>query len=280
MKKLNVKQGSPEWVALRKNFIGASDAPIIMEVSPWTTPNQLWREKMGLITKEETAAMRRGNELEPIARQKFIEEIGYEVFPVVAVHSTVSFLLASFDGLSESGELAVEIKCPGKEDHEKAMNGIIPEKYIPQLQHQMEVAGLDSMFYFSYNDRSYKILEIEKDTDYFQKLYQKEKAFWECMQNLEEPELIDRDYVKRGDEEWENLAQELKTILKIEDRKEEIRKRLIALSGGLNSMGGGIKLSKVRRKGTVDYKSIPELSGVNLEKYRKSSIETYRIGVC
>lgn len=280
MKVIDVEQGSQQWLSLRKNYIGGSDAPVVMGSSPWKTPYQLWSEKMGLSETPQNDAMRRGLELEPIARQRFIEEIQYPVSSAVALHDSIPFMMASFDGVSPGGEIVVEIKCPGREDHEKAMDGIIPEKYIPQLQHQMEVAGISGMFYFSYNERSCKILEINRDDIYIKGMIEKERDFWDCMQNLEAPELIDRDYIKREDEEWMQLATEWLEISKIEERKEQVRKRLIQISGKMNSMGAGIKLSKIPRKGTVDYKLIPELNGLDLEKYRKPTIETFRIGVC
>lgn len=280
MKKLNIEQGSTEWLALRRTKIGASDCPVIMQVSPWKTPYQLWLDKMGLTETEQNEAMRRGLDLEPIARQKFIEEIGYGVSPIVALHDSISYMLSSFDGISEDGKIAVEIKCPGYEDHTMAMDGIIPEKYVPQLQHQMEVAGIQSMFYFSYSEKSYKILEIERNDTYIKDMIHKEQKFWDCMQNWKEPELIDRDYIKRNDPEWNQLAKRLIEISNLEEEKEMIRKRLIEISGNSNSMGAGITLSKFMRKGNVDYKAIPQLKEVDLEKYRKGTIETYRIGIC
>lgn len=280
MKIVSVEQGSKEWLSLRNNKIGASDAPIIMGMSPWTTPFQLWQIKMGLLQIPDNTAMKRGRDLEEQARQKFIEKVGYEVFPTVALHDSIEFMMASFDGISNDGKSIVEIKCPGREDHEKAMDGVIPEKYIPQLQHQMEIAQVECMFYFSYSERSHKILEINRDNKYIKDMIQKEKSFWECMQNLEAPELIDRDYIKRDDEEWLMLAKEWIELSKLEKRKEEVRMRLLDISGKCNTMGGGIKFSKIPRKGNIDYKAIPELLTVDLEKYRKSTIETFRIGVC
>lgn len=281
MKIVSVEQGSKEWLALRNNKIGASDAPVIMGVSPWTTPFQLWQMKMGLTTKEDNEAMRRGREMEPIARQKFIDVTGYEVFPAVALHDSIEFMMASYDGLSKCGKVVLEIKIPGREDHEMAMDGVIPPKYVHQLQQQLEVDELAEVaFYFSYkNDESYKILQVERNGKIINEVIEKEKVFWDCMQNLEAPELIDRDYIKREDEEWMQLALEWMELSKLEEKKEKVRKRLIEISGKSNSMGGGIRLSKIPRKGTVDYKSIPELNGLNLEKYRKPSIETFRIGM-
>ena len=49
------------------------------------------------------------------------------------------------------------------------------------------------------------------------------------------------------------------------------------MSGGKSCVGGGVKVSSVVRKGHVDYSSIPELAGVDLEKYRKSPTEFIKI---
>jgi len=56
-----------------------------------------------------------------------------------------------------------------------------------------------------------------------------------------------------------------------------LRNDLIEMAQGSNCRGGGIKLSKVVSKGTIDYKAIPELAGVDLEKYRKKPTECWKI---
>src|SRR5258708_33099507 len=104
MKKLNLQQGSTEWLELRNNKIGASDAPVIMEVSPWTTPFQLWQMKMGLTKVAQNEAMKHGLTYEPIARIKFMEEVGCHILPIVALHDEIDFMLASFDGVSSCGK--------------------------------------------------------------------------------------------------------------------------------------------------------------------------------
>jgi len=39
---VDLQQNTPEWIAFRVDKLGASDAPIIMESSPWTTPDRDW----------------------------------------------------------------------------------------------------------------------------------------------------------------------------------------------------------------------------------------------
>lgn len=190
-----MKQNTPEWLEMRKNKIGASDAPVIMEVSPWKTPYQLWEEKLGvrkspLLTK----AMRHGVEMEPIARAEFEKMTGIPVFPEVRFHPEREWMMASLDGVDIEGKYAVEIKCPkSSADHEMAMNGIVPEKYIPQLQHQMEVCGLEMIFYFSFYGSSAKIIEVGRDDTYLCFLVKKESEFWRCIQDFEPPETDHRN---------------------------------------------------------------------------------------
>lgn len=144
MKKIDLKQDTDEWFNFRKNKLGASDAPIIMGISPWKTPYQLWQEKLGFRSiPVMNEAMQRGKDLEPLALQSINLELGSEMIPLVFQHESLDFMTASLDGYDEKNKIACEIKCPRGSDHELALQGKIPEKYIPQLQHQMEVCELD-----------------------------------------------------------------------------------------------------------------------------------------
>ncbi len=173
---------------LRRNYIGASDAPAIMGVSPWTTPAQLYRQKVGLDIVEKTFMMQRGNELEEEARYIFCNEMQLSVYPVRVLHDKIHYMMASMDGLSFDRKIALEIKCPGKKDHEIAASGEIPEKYFPQLQHQMETLDIDEMFYMSYSKAAYYILKMNRDLQYCKTLVEKEARFYECLKNSIEPD--------------------------------------------------------------------------------------------
>lgn len=276
------QQNSPEWLEMRRNKIGASDAPVIMEVSPWKTPYQLWKEKLGIETERpQSKSMERGLQMEESARQEFEKMTGLIVVPQVVQHPDYEWMIASLDGIDFTGKNIVEIKCPGKEDHQSALNGQIPFKYIPQLQHQLEVTGLEKGYYFSFDGQCGKVIEIYRDDKYVEGLIKREKQFWMCVQNFEQPKLCDRDYLEKDDEiwlaasfSWLKCHQELENL---KAKEEELRETLICLSGKSNVKGGGIKLSKIIRKGMVDYKSIPEIQNVDLERYRKSAIESWRI---
>lgn len=273
-----IEQNTPEWHAMRKDRIGSSDAPVVMQVSPYKTPYQLWQEKLQLdAPTHQTSAMKRGLDLEPRARAVLEKELGMPLFPNTKLHNRISWLMASLDAMSFDERTIAEIKCPGKDDHAMAKAGKVPEKYFPQLQHQIEVCEVDMAYYFSFDGQKGVVIKVFRDEKYIKQLLEAEEKFFECMKNFEAPPLTDRDYEVRTEPEWEHLAKRLQFIQSLEDEKEEIRKQLIAMCNGQSSMGAGIKVSKCMRKGNVDYAKVPELKGLNLEPYRKKSTEYWRI---
>lgn len=277
-----MQPNTPEWLEYRKNKIGASDAPIIMGTSPWMTKYQLWQEKLGLAPQRgKTAAMQRGLDLEEKARSLFIEMTGIKVIPKVMENPHLEWMIASLDGIDSENKNIVEIKCVNREDHRSAEAGIIPDKYFPQLQHQMEVCAVEMAHYFSFDGNQGVCLHIYRDDQYIKKLLKAETDFWECMQNLIVPELTDKDYELIHSPEWEQTASEWiliqEKVKEIEFKEKALREKLISLSKNKNSMGSGIKVCKTARKGNVDYAKIPELFLVDLEPYRKPAVEYWKI---
>jgi len=279
----DIEQQTPEWLEMRRNKIGASDAIIIMGVSPWKTPNDLFLDKMGLSpTQYRSPAMQRGIDLESDARKECEYRLKENLYPKVVFNKDLPWQMASLDGISLDGKILVEIKCPGKSDHECALGGEVPEKYFPQLQHQMCVCGLDEMYYFSYFGitASNALIKVHRDQEYIDKLTQKEREFWNCMQTFTAPELTPRDYNVRNDSEWKLTALEMTTVQKFlkeyETRHAQLKEKLIQLADGKNSVGNGVKLCKVVKKGTVDYMAIPGVSQ-HIENYRKSPVEYWKI---
>ena len=276
-----MQQNTPEWLEMRKKHIGASDCPIIMGVSPWKTPIQLWEEKLGLRDPPTmNFAMQRGHDIEPVALKAYNDFTGQNCAPEVVFHKERKYMMASMDGVDFNLDHAVEIKCPGEKDHNLAGEGKIPEKYYPQLQHQLAVIGLDMIDYFSYKDGSFHLVQVSRDEKYIKKIYKAEEIFWNHLKNFTSPDLCDRDYIERKDYEWETVAEswvkankELKFYKNLE---QNARNSLIDISKGKSSIGHGVKLQKIVRKGSVDYSTIPQLVGLNLDDFRKADIETWR----
>lgn len=202
MRIVNTKQGSKEWRTWRGKGLGASDAPAVMGDSPWTSRFELWLEKTGLGTRPpaneyQIAAMRRGNELEPVARSLFEKKMG-KLFPSVSgEHSDYPFMRASLDGYNEELNAMLEIKAPNKIDHAKALAGKVPDKYVAQLQMQFLVSGSEKAFYVSYDGKdSLAVVEVVPDVVYLPRLQDELISFWNLVQTKTPPEVTREDAQK------------------------------------------------------------------------------------
>lgn len=281
MQFLNLTQNTQEWEKFRQQKIGASDAPIIMEVSPWKTPFQLWLEKTGQSTSAQNHHMMRGHALEETARAAFEKTMNLIVFPRVVQSKEHEWMIASLDGIDMDGKILVEIKCAGEADHTLAKQGKVPEKYYPQLQHQLAVTGLTKGYYYSFDGTKGVIVEVEHNPEYINKLIESEKKFMECMQTLLAPSLTTKDYNFRDDLAWNERAQKWlqkkQELENIEQEEKILRNELIELASNQSSQGGGIRLTLSTRKGTVDYRAIPCLKDLDLEIYRKPSSKVWSL---
>jgi uncharacterized protein (UPF0335 family) len=120
------------------------------------------------------------------------------------------------------------------------------------------------------------------DPEFKEKFMPKAREFWRCVAFNEPPALQDSDYKDMSDApSWKGYAEQYRKlneqIKSLEDIKESYRKELIKLSGDQNCLGGGIKVMKTIMRGRVDYDAIPEIKGVDLDKYRKSATSTWKI---
>lgn len=276
---VDIEQGTPEWLQLRKTKITATDAVVIMNASPWKSKMQLYKEKTSDSAPfPPNDRMLRGIELEPFARDLYSIKKGVPVHPKVMVKD---FAMASLDGISECGNFVVEIKCPGEKDHSLALCGKVPDHYYPQLQHQMFICSVDKMDYFSFDGSDGVMVQVNRDDFYIEKMLEEEKKFYKCILENIEPEMDKDFYLQKEDITWQQCVNTWKgisdTIKTLEEEEQRLRKQLIFLSGGNNCRGSGVTLCKIEKKGHVDYSKIPELKGVDLDKYRKPSNDSWRI---
>nr|CAB4126404.1 COG5377 Phage-related protein, predicted endonuclease [uncultured Caudovirales phage] len=251
-----------------------------MGLNPWKTAKQLFDEKLGLKEQFINARMQRGNDLEAQALTKLKLELlnGITLEQPTLESEKFPFMCASLDGFNEEKRILVEIKCPGKNAHETALNGHVPDYYYPQIQHQLCVTSFEKAIYYSYDGQEGVMLEVARDEEFIKKMVQMEKKFYNDMMNFVSPE---EKYIQMEGNEWAQLAslyrEKLYAYQSIENELEHLKSSLIQVAGNQNAMGSGIKLCHSVRKGAIDYKKIPELKSVDLEKYRGKDLESFRI---
>lgn len=286
MKIVNVVQGSPEWLEYRKMKICASDIASIMGMNPFKSPWKCYQEKTGSYTPFVSDAMRRGVELEPVARAR-INEVLEEHYAPLCIEHEIGWMFASLDGYSAKAQVPIiEIKCPGVETHRIACDDKVPHMYYPQLQFQMYVADVDCAYYCSYMPEDLTplaIVLVKRDDEFCERMSKEAAAFFLCLLQFDPPERSEKDKEPRKIEDvsWVKIAQERinlsKNIALLESQRDEIDKAIKDFCDGETCIMGSLKITKSERKGSIDYDAIPELKGVDKEKYRKPNSEMWSI---
>lgn len=156
-------QGTAAWHALRLGRVTASRvADVIAKTKTGVSAsraNYLAELVAERLTGEPgefftNAAMQRGTELEPLARECYVFHTGNAVQEIAfVVHPGIEMAGASPDGLVGDRGLC-EIKCPGTAKHIATLRGAsIDGKYITQMQWQMACTGRDWCDFVSYDPR-------------------------------------------------------------------------------------------------------------------------------
>lgn len=285
MNVVTLEQNTAEWLDWRKGGLGGSDAPIIMGVSPFKKPYTLFSEKTG-ITKPAiphpaaAAAMQRGHDLEPVARDMVCSITGEFFSPICGEHSDHSWMRLSADGISMDGSTLLEIKCPGIKDWEVAKSGKVPEKYVGQIQHALAVSGSEKLLYATYRPEEAEhpiILEVFPDQGYQQRLIEREQAFWQSVQT-EDWSIFD-GLVSSGlpsgfaeaAAEWVDFQEMMESFKANEKRLREKLLSFLPKTGEAAIKGAGIEVSRKSTKGSVDYpRLLKELDVM------ESVVDTYR----
>lgn len=275
-------QGSPEWLAYRKNMRNASETAAVLGVSPWMTPYQLWLHKTGRAESKATAAMQHGTDMEPAARLAYETATGQILQPLVLSDGLYS---ASLDGMTLDGDLIVEIKCPYKGQASTLWNdvvvGHVPDHYAAQIQHQLMVSGAKLAHLYVFDGTQGLLRPVEPIDHAMQRIRQGWDLFQTYLDTDTPPPLTDADTVLRDDPDWTQAAQAFSQAKQAADQADEAvtraREALVALARHPKEQGSGVSVTRFWKAGNVDYKRIPALQGLDLSCYRGKLREEVRV---
>ena len=253
---LSLIQGSPEWHEHRARFRNASETSAVMGLSPWLTPYMVWELKTGRRVQEVNYAMKRGTEMEPIARAAYEKETGTVMEPVVMVEGEYS---ASLDGISFAGDLVLEVKCPlqGRESEtwKTAETNQVPLHYYWQVQHQLMVSGAELAHFYVFDGEVGLLVEVKPNYEDIAKLRQAWDEFMVFVESNSPPPLSAADTVTRDDAEWQMAA---KNYVSAKQAAEEAAKaidnaktKLTDLAKHSSERGHGVSVSKYWKGGNA-----------------------------
>jgi putative phage-type endonuclease len=147
-----LEQGSPEWFEWRKGSgsdvemtLGGSEVAPLLYMSPWATPLEVFKWKLGIeekeFSEEQMKVMEEGTRKEPIARAHYEKTFGTNIRTLCAVHPDLPWMRTSLDGITDDNRVILEIKNPGSHDKhvKQTKSGKVPSYRWPQLQWQIGV---------------------------------------------------------------------------------------------------------------------------------------------
>ena len=179
----------------RRNFIGGSDARIIMGADE-AALMRLWREKRGEVGPEDLSGnliVQLGKVTEDLNRSWYERNTRRTVIDVQRLvrHSAIPWMAATLDGIVEGLGAVFEAKfmLPWSFSEEAAA-----EKYMAQVQHNMWVTHLRSaLLSIITGGGKWVEITIPMDPLYLSVLVSAEKKFWRCVQSGVPPHLINAE---------------------------------------------------------------------------------------
>ena len=174
MKIWDVKQGQEEWLALRKSyFTGSALGEWLLDGDRTKTSRKAWQNaiwnKLGELSQDDEPnfpnwAMKRGTEMEPLARAAYERHTGFTVREVGFISHDCDGFGVSPDGLilgeNETAEGDViydwshglELKCPVARTMLKWLDaGTLPDEHKLQVHASMAASGLDRWDFFAWH---------------------------------------------------------------------------------------------------------------------------------
>lgn len=138
------KQGSPEWLAHRRDFWNASDAPAMLGLSKYKSRTELLHEyHTGLAPEVDSATQKvfdDGHRFEELARPIAEEIIGQDLYRLVGSEGKYG---ASFDGLTLGIDINWENKTLNNEIRACKFADDLDEMYLVQMEQQHMVSGCE-----------------------------------------------------------------------------------------------------------------------------------------
>ena len=181
-----------EWLAVRKQGIGSSDAAAAVGLNPYKSQLELWLEKTGRDTslvkldpQDEESPAYWGNILEPIVANHYTKRSGHRVRRVNAVlqhpDPKLPWMLANIDRevIGADDVQILECKTAGINGARLWKEGV-PEYVQLQVMHQLAVTGKQAAdVAVLLGGQHLEVHRIERDESMIARLIDLERLFWD-----------------------------------------------------------------------------------------------------
>jgi putative phage-type endonuclease len=187
-----------EWLDIRKQGIGSSDAAAAVGLNPYKSQLELWMEKTGQDAQlpkpdpnDDQSPMYWGTLLEPIVAAHYTRRTARRVRRVNAVlqHPSEPWMLANLDRevMGDDGVQILECKTAGINGARMWQDGV-PEYVQLQVLHQLAVTGKRAAdVAVLIGGQELRIHRIERDEEAIVNLIALERDFWNSVQSRTPP---------------------------------------------------------------------------------------------
>ena len=255
MKKIDLEQGTPEWLDFRRMRIGASDFPAIIKKNPYGSPLEVYKSKVDpLYNTGVNLHMQRGIDNEAEAREIFESQMGVKYPALTVFKEDCDRFMASLDGYNEKYNEVVEIKIPSSANFDKYRHNP-PEYYLYQVFWQLYVTGATTgyLFFYSPERKEGHIHTVNPNTKEVEAYLEKLHYFLECIDAEKEPvKLMDLPLVVNNpilEETCQEYFRIKEQVARLTMQLDELKGQIIASSYEENVKAGKylIKKSEIYR---------------------------------
>ncbi|WP_372863899.1 YqaJ viral recombinase family protein, partial [Psychrobacter sp.] len=192
---VNTKDLSREdWLQVRKQGIGSSDAAAACGIHPYLSMLELWMIKTGRMTSnidesiEGYSPLYWGNTLEPMVAKYYQEHTGNKVRRVNAIlqhpDPDKAFMLANLDYAITGNDEVQILECKTAGEHgAKLWKHGVPLYVTCQVQHQLAVTGKAAAHIcVLLCGHEAKIYKVERDEHLIESIIEHERLFWQYVE--------------------------------------------------------------------------------------------------
>lgn len=291
---------SEDWLKLRRNSIGGSDAGAILGFNKYESPYSLYCKKVYPETFEEdlsdNEAIHFGNVLEDVVAKEFSERTGKKVrkHNKMMYHEEYDFMSANVDRVVIGEKALLECKTANQYKESEWKDGNVPASYMAQCYHYLAVTGLEKAYIaVLIGGQKFVWTEIERDDEVINEIIESEKEFWfnHVMKQIP-PETDDTEATSKAlNELWEvtngnvlTIDEEqnarFKAMISIDKQIKELEKEKRGHQNKLKELLGDNELGqtynykatwKPQTRKSVDTKRLKEEQPKIYEQYMKES---------
>lgn len=171
-----------EWLKLRKQGIGGSDAGAVCGLNPYSSPMKVFRDKTTDEVEElDNEAIRIGHDLEQYVAERFMEATGLKVRRSNYMYRSQEhpYMIADVDRLVIGEDAGLECKTASPYQSDKWADGSVPLHYLVLCYHYMAVTGKRTWYIAAVIlGREFVYHKLSWDDALIQRLIEVEGDFW------------------------------------------------------------------------------------------------------